>query len=146
MDDYPNHIEELDLDSVQLAPAVVEAAQRFARAKPWRGNVDERKAKFRAAVRDISSSAGVKPPAVIFDVDERVDSGRSCYLPWRHTIILRGRLSVITTLHEVAHVLFGASERIAVTWSLVLFRECFPRSFANLTFRGHMARPRLSSQ
>ena len=61
-------------------------------------------------------------------------------MPWRHTIILRGRLSVITTLHEAAHVLFGAPERTAVAWSLAMFQACFPLSFAKLTFRGQIAR------
>lgn len=59
--------------------------------------------------------------------------------PAAHVIVLRGRLSVITLLHEVAHLLHGPSERVAVAWSLAAFRATFPRSFSRLTFSGHMA-------
>lgn len=139
MNNYPQDIAELDLDAVQLAPQMLEAARRFAASRPWRGTVKRRKAKFRAAIKDICVAAGVKPPRVIFAVDEESESGRSCCVPALGLIVLRGRLSVITALHEVIHLLHGPSEKTAVAISLALFRVAFPRSFRRLTFRGHMA-------
>jgi hypothetical protein len=139
MDDYPENLGELDLDAVALSAEVVAAAKRFAASRPWRGTLEERKAKFRAAVADICRAAGVRPPRVVFGTDQRADSGRSCFIPAAHAIVLRGRLSVVTLLHEVGHVLLGPSERAVVAWSLAAFRAAFPRSFARLTFDGHMA-------
>jgi hypothetical protein len=139
MNDYPQSIDELDLNAVQLAPEIVDAARRFAASRPWRGTVKRRKAKFRAGIKDICIAAGAKQPRVIFAVDEDVDSGRSCCVPTLGLIVLRGRLSVVTGLHEVMHLLYGPSEKTAVAMSLALFRAAFPRSFRKLTFRGHMA-------
>ena len=111
----------------------------FAASRPWRGTLKQRKAKFRTAIREICAAAGAKPPRMIFAVDEETDSGRSCCVPALGLIVLRGRLSVITALHEIMHLLHGSSERTAVARSLALFRAAFPRSFRRLTFSGHMA-------
>lgn len=139
MPDYPNSVAELDLNAVELSPAVLAAVQRFARSRPWRGSLAERKTKFRVAIRRICLAAGIRPPRVRFDVDERHGSGASCYMVDAHAIVLRGRLSVITALHEIGHALHGHSEHMACTWSLAYFRACFPRSWERLSFSGHMA-------
>ena len=139
MNDYPENFDEVHLDAVALSAEVVLAARRFAAARPWHGTVEERKVKFRTAIRDVCVAAGARPPHVMFDVDEWADSGRSCYIPALRTIILRGRLSVITAVHETFHLIRGPPERTAVAMSLALFRAAFPRSFARLMFRGQMA-------
>lgn len=139
MADYPGNIDEVDLDAVALSAEVCNAAKRFAASRPWRGTVAERKAKFRSAIKDICSAAGARSPRVVFALNEAMDSGRSCFIPAAHTIVLRGRLSAVTMLHEIAHLLHGPSEHIAVAWSLAVFRAAFPRSFRRLTFVGHMA-------
>jgi hypothetical protein len=46
--------------------------------------------------------------------------------------------SIISTLHETAHYLFGKDELIACQWSIWLFKECFPKSFEKLEFKGHL--------
>jgi hypothetical protein len=71
---------------------------------------------------------------------ERLDggpSGDSGYSPALHRIALRGKLSVVTFLHEFGHAR-GFGERQACRWSLNLFRRCFPRSFARCTACGHV--------
>lgn len=61
------------------------------------------------------------------------------YDPWTQTIALnRDRLSVVTALHEFAHHLYGPSELRACRWSVWLFRATFPRTYARLTWRGHL--------
>lgn len=139
MHDYPNSVDELDLTAVELSPAVLTAVRRFARSRPWRGSLAERKVKFRAAIRRICRAAGIPAPRTRFQINQNVSSGSSCYLFGAHAIILRGRLSVITTLHEVGHALHGRSEQMACAWSLAYFRACFPRSWRRLKFDGHMA-------
>ena len=136
---YPQSIAELDLDAVELAPEIIAAVKRFARSKPYRGSIPERIEKFRKAVNDICRAAGVEPPRLIIVPNELQSSGNSCCIPALETIILRGRLSVITALHEVGHLLFGPSEHRACAWSLRLFRDLFPRSWSRLNFQGHMA-------
>jgi hypothetical protein len=51
----------------------------------------------------------------------------------------RGRLSVVTYLHEFAHAL-GRDERGACRWSINLFRRVFPEQFARLAASGHTLR------
>ena len=136
---YPQSIAELDLDAVELTPEVISAVKRFAKSKPYRGSIPERVEKFRTAINDICRAAGVEPPRLIIVPNELQNSGNSCCIPALGTIILRGRLSVITALHEIAHFLYGSSEHRACAWSLRLFRDCFPRSWSRLDFVGHMA-------
>lgn len=140
MSNYPNSIDELDLEAVQITPEVLAAVKRFARRKPYRGTAPERVEKFRTAVNDICRAAGAEQPRLVFAPDELQSSGNSCCIPALRAIILRGRLSVITTLHETAHLLFGPSERVACSWSLRLYRDCFPRSWSRLRFDGHVAK------
>ena len=54
-------------------------------------------------------------------------------------ITMRGRLSVVTYLHEFAHAL-GRGERGACRWSLNLFRRVFPEQCARLRADGHTVR------
>jgi hypothetical protein len=136
---YPSSIAELDLNAIQIALEIVAAVKRFAASKPYRGSITQRIEKFSTAVNDICQAAGVEPPHLIFEIDERQSSGSSSCIPSTRTIILRGRLSVITALHEVAHLLYGSSEYTACAWSLRLFRDCFSKSWERLGFTGHMA-------
>jgi hypothetical protein len=136
---YPHSIAELDLDSVQLTPEFIAAVKRFAASKPYRGSTPERIEKFRTLIHEVCAAAGVKPPSVMFSIDEEQSSGGSFYCPALKQIVLVGRPSVITTLHEVCHYLHGESEHVACAWSLRLFRDCFPRSWSRLKFSGHMA-------
>jgi len=137
--DYPESIAELDLDAVQISPAILNAVKRFASSKPYRGSTRRRIQKFSRAIHDICDAAGVERPRLLFVPDETQDSGQSACIPAIRTIILRGRLSVITSLHEVSHLLNGPSEYVACAWSLRLFRDCFPRSWSRLRFDGHVA-------
>lgn len=140
MSDYPTNIADLDLDSVQFPPAAVEAMQRLARSRPWRGTIEQRKRKLLALSADLAAAYGVAEPRVTFgQSDERSD--RSCYIPALQTIVLRGRnVSVISFTHEWFHHLLGASEHEVCRHSLALFKRCFPRSWERLRFEGHVAR------
>lgn len=137
---YPTSIADLDLDSVVLDPAVVRAVRAFAKAKPYQGSIEERMGKFRKLNADLAMACSITAPHLAFDIDERTDSGGSQYIPPLNMIIMRGRLSVITMLHEWGHKLFGPSEKQACQFSLALFKRCFPRSWRRLRFDGHMAR------
>lgn len=46
--------------------------------------------------------------------------------------------SIISSLHELAHHLFGDSELSACRWSVWLFKECFPGLYKNLKWDKHL--------
>ena len=139
MREYPASIDELDLDSVKFPPAVLEAVKAFSQSRPWRGSIEERKDKFLRLNNALAAAYSLPSPRLIFAIDECVDSGSSVYISDLDTIIIRGRLSSITFLHEWGHKLLGPSEFKACEFSLALFRKCFPKSWGRLSFNGHMA-------
>ena len=46
--------------------------------------------------------------------------------------------SIISTLHEIGHALFGSSELKACKFSVWLFKTVFPKAFQKLKWDGHM--------
>lgn len=137
---YPATAQECLHPNAKFRPAVLRAVRTFRRAKPWRGTQQERIIKFAHLHQQLCQIYRL-PVELRFSIGAaESDSGHSHYSPAARQIVLSGRLSVITYLHEFAHARFGRSERKAVTWSLNLFRRTFPRSFARLQFEGHVAR------
>ena len=102
--------------------------------------MDERQQKFRRLHDDLCRTYGFDPkPRLVFDNTKKTCSGNSCFISALNVIVLRGRLSVVTYLHEFAHAR-GHNEREAARWSINLFRRCFPKSWSSATFDGHMIR------
>lgn len=61
------------------------------------------------------------------------------YQPETQTIYLDcDNPSILSTLHEYAHHILGASELDACRFSVWLFKECFPEAFQKLKWKGHM--------
>lgn len=61
------------------------------------------------------------------------------YQPETQTIYIdRNNPSILSTLHEHAHHILGASELDACRFSVWLFKECFPEAFQKLKWKGHM--------
>jgi len=118
------------------APAL-RAVRRFAESNPWRGTMNERKQKFLTLNRALAEAYGIAEPDLRFGRIDGSSSGSSHYIPALHRIVLVGKLSVVTYLHEFAHAR-GMGERDACRWSINLFRRCFPRQYARLVGRGHM--------
>jgi len=138
-DEYPNTVSEVISDSMRFKPSVLVAIMHFKAAEPYRGTLNERHQKFKTLHAALCAAYEITPPQLIFGTDLASCSGRSCYLLEMNAIILRGRLSVVTYLHEFAHAR-GLNERQAARWSLNLFRRCFPKSWSHATFEGHMIR------
>lgn len=136
---YPQTVAEVIDDAIRFKPAVLAAVHAFKVSHPWRGSLDERHAKFRKLYADLSAVYGIAPPHLVFGNDHVSDSGSSAYLPQMRTVVLRGRLSVVTALHEYAHVL-GKDEHQACRWSVNLFKRVWPRLFARCHHERHMLR------
>lgn len=73
-------------------------------------------------------------------------SDLSCYRYLENKIVLRGKFSLLTYLHEFAHALLrDGSEPNARAWSQALFKRALPKTFAalrseygNAVFRGRI--------
>jgi hypothetical protein len=138
---YPKTVAEVLDDQITFRPAVLRAVRAYAKSKPWRGTLEERRQKIRTLYAALAAAYGIPTPTLVFGDNGDGDSGRSCAIPAMRTVVLRGKTSAITALHEFAHLL-GKDEHGACRWSLNLFRRCFPRSWSRLTFEGHMMRKR----
>jgi hypothetical protein len=99
----------------------------------------ERGQKLAGLVRELSAVYGIEPPRMDIGGLGEGESDGSFYIPALNAMYLRGRTSVVTTLHEFAHAL-GKSEWEACRWSIWLFKTTFPKSFERLAFDGHLVR------
>jgi hypothetical protein len=138
MSDYPATVSEVLDPPVRSRAATVEAVHRFAAARPWRGSQDERIGKFQTVHADLCRIYG-KGTRLRFGPLDGGSSGSSFYNQGLDVIELRGKLSVVTYLHEFVHAL-GRDERGACRWSLSLFRKCFPQHFSGCRADAHMLR------
>lgn len=119
----------------ELEEPTIEILKEFSEANPWRGKIEERKEKFRVAFRKMQDLYGINRCRLRFRVRNRISqwgpSGWSSYDHLNRVITLRGRLSVITFLHEFGHAL-GKGEKGAVKFSLNLFEKVFPEQWEKL--------------
>lgn len=136
-DNYPTTVIEVLDDGSQFKGATLEALRAFAQSSPWSGTRASRMKKSLALNQMLADAEGIRVPNLIFRRIDGSSSGGSYYEPSRHRIVLTGRLSVVTYLHEFAHSL-GKGERDACRWSINLFRRCFPKQFARLVHVGHV--------
>ncbi|MFT3785522.1 MAG: hypothetical protein QM770_05080 [Tepidisphaeraceae bacterium] len=136
---YPSSMSEVLQPSITFRAATLEAVCRFGRSRPWNGDLAVRQAKFQV-VHDELRLLYRKSTVLMFGVMDGGCSGGSYFSPRRDEIVLVGRLSVVTFLHEWAHVLHGPSEVAACRWSIQLFARSFPRQFERLTTDGHVLR------
>jgi hypothetical protein len=110
---------------------VVELVRKHINPKVfWRGlSVGEQKRVLQNLFRDICQLYGVRGELVI-DLDplKYMLTGGGCYVPSERRVYLY-KISLMTFLHEVAHMLLGASERKARLWSHKVFYLAFPRLY-----------------
>ena len=135
-DDYPATVVEVLDDHMRFRPRALRAVRAFADSRPWAGSVEERKDKFRQLNRELSEAYGITEPELAFARLDGSSSGSSHYNPHLHRIVLVGKLSVVTYLHEFAHSR-GKGEQGACRWSINLFRRGFPKQFGKLVHVGH---------
>jgi len=140
-DEYPKTVDEVLDDKIKFRRGVLPAMKTFAKSKPWRGTLDERVANLDTLLTKLSVIYGIAKPTLVTDglSNDAQDSSASFYFPVFNEIHLRGKLSVVTTLHEFGHAL-GKGERKACRWSINLFRRVFPKQFARCGHDGHLVR------
>lgn len=112
---------------------------------PLRNQGPSDKDKFealKALIQRIAEEAYQKPVEVDYEAEVM-----SCYYqPDRNRIVINKSLSILSSLHELAHHLFGPSELKACRWSVWLFKKTFKKAYSQLEWRGHMlVKPRVCS-
>jgi len=135
---YPQTVSEILDDRIRFRRATIQAVLRLKESHPWKGTFAERKAKFHRLHKDLCRIYG-KHTRLRF---RKIDGGRSddsSYNEVADVITLRGKLSVITYLHEFSHAL-GRNERGSCRWSVNLFKRCFPKQFSRCGYDGHLVR------
>lgn len=91
---------------------------------------------LRVLVNEISHIHDKEPPSVVATLTPATKNDSASY-NHRHKTIYLHDTSIITTLHELGHHLFGKSELLACAYSVHLFKLVFPKSFKKLRWEGH---------
>lgn len=139
INDYPTSLNEVIRD-VKYKRETLDALRRFSALHPWQGSLPKRMAKFIKLHEDLCRIYNMNYQ-LVFDPSIMLNENSSqsnCNMVTQ-TIILHGKLSVLTFLHEWGHALKGVSEYEACVWSVNLFRRVFPDNFDRLrnNARGH---------
>ena len=112
------------------------AVRRFRSLKPYRVSPEEFLVLVDVFYGDLADIYNIPHPEVVHEGEWEGSSGGSSYNSGTHTVTLRGKKSLITTLHEFAHAR-GYGETGAVWWSVNLFKTLWPKSFDQLEAEGH---------
>ena len=127
------------VDSVRFTPAVTEAMRAFARSKPFRGDADERQAKWRTFHESICAAVEVTAGLDFNNVElggSSLLSGIAAGEDGTPCIVLVGKLSVVTYLYLLGGLMGQETHADKMKWAANLFRKFFPRSFAGLRTDG----------
>ena len=118
-----------------ITPELLSLLKDFKRQHPWTGDLTDRKNKFIILNRCLNE---LFHKEVELDTSRVVDgvSSYNSYIPvvggvMSQKIIMIDKLSVITYLHEYAHIL-DANEFEAQNWAIELYKQIFPKNFVNL--------------
>lgn len=115
-----------------IALKVVELVRKHINPKVfWRVlSVEEQKQVLQDLFRDICQLYGKKGEELVIDIDplKYELTGGGCYVPSEKRIYLH-KISLMTFLHEVAHMILGPSERKARLLSHKVFYLAFPRLY-----------------
>lgn len=139
MSNYPRTVRSVLRRQMKHNKLAVAVTKAYAKMKPWRGSRRQRINKMWWLVVGLSAAYGVPVPQLRFDKNS---SRSSSYDPATDEITIRGKLSVVTLLHEFGHHLLGRDETTVCRWSINLFRKCFPKSYRKCRHEGHTLRRR----
>ena len=119
----------------------IQAVKEFKRAKPYRGTVQEKAAKYAALHDALCAVYGIKADLHMIMQEREEPRGTFDVHPERIGMALIGKFSVTNYLTGFA-ALRGMNNQQAVKWSVNLFAKCFPALFAELDTSGPFLRKR----
>jgi hypothetical protein len=113
----------------------IKILEKFKQMNPWEGDVGSRISKFNWCFKELKKIYNKEEYALVCSVATETKfwySSRGSYTDTLgKVIVLKGRLSVITFLHEFAHA-FGMDEEGARQWSKNLFKKVWPEKYEKL--------------
>lgn len=123
----------------EYSDETVYALRLFKSKKPFQMNREERFEAMKELMVDLSATITTMthPPTLVDLGEVQIEANNGHASPGENTITLVGNLSIITLLHEFAHLVFGSNERKAVYWSVNLFRKVFTKQFSGLKADRH---------
>lgn len=130
---YPNKPIYKDMKFKQ---GVIPIMRLFKQNCPYKLGEENRKQGLIALNQFLSAIYQIECPLLAFEDINDEHSFGSSYDEFENKITLRGKLSIITFLHEFAHAR-GADEERAVLWSLSLFKRIYPIAFGQLVADKH---------
>lgn len=120
----------------KFSPTIVAAARALAKSKPWQGDFDKRLKGFQTFVATIQADSSLEGWKLIHEGPRTGDSGGSGANPRTNTLVMRGRLSVVSLFFTVALVRFDGDGLRALRWAITLFAKRFPISFGRCEMIG----------
>ena len=129
-------------DNVRFTEPVTAAMRGFARSKPFRGTIEERKEKFRTFHATMCAACEIEAAIDFNNVEleqSSVEGGSGVYRVEQDgppVIVLSGKLSLATYLYLLGGLMGMESHAERMKWAANLFRKFFPRSFAGLRTDG----------
>jgi len=79
-----------------------------------------------------------KNPSKLIPVYVKHTNRYAFHVKKRIILINDNQPSILSTLHEVGHAMYGVSETNACAFSVKLFAKVFPNEYKRLEWRGHM--------
>jgi hypothetical protein len=117
---------------------VVELVRKYIDTKTfWKLPLDSQKYVLHALFKEVCDLYGIDGAELCIDIDQDKYkmTGGGCYIPSEKRIYLF-KISLMTFLHEVAHMILGHSERKARLWSHRVFYLSFPDLYMKNVQRG----------
>lgn len=129
-------------ESITFTPEVIAATEVYARLKPWRGSAEEQVDKLHSyhAALCLACDVDVRLDFVVADLNlpgaGLIEEG---------AIKLAGKISLVTYWYWFAAALYcdetpAERHKRSMTFSVNLFRICFPRSFRRANLDGQIVR------
>ena len=137
MREYPATMAE-NIKDVKFKKGAVAALRKFKAKKTFKLDVPGRLEALGELLEDLSKVYDIECPGFEAVNINGGHSGDSYYHRLQHKIVMQGKLSIITLLHEFAHAR-GKGERGACVFSLNLFKRVYPKQFEKLDGRNHCA-------
>ncbi len=131
-------------DTAHYTPEVIEATKEYARSKPWAGDLEQRIEKLHAFHDRLCEACEMARVEIVLRQPSTDGPSAGRYRALDGKLILYGKLSVVTYLYWFAAALYGIETRCdharQMTFAVNLYKQCFPRSFANANLTGPSVR------
>ena len=145
MREYPATMAE-NIKDVKFKKGAVAALRKFKAKKTFKLDVPGRLEAMGELLEDLSKVYDIECPGFEAVNINGGHSGDSYYHRLQHKIVMQGKLSIITLLHEFAHAR-GKGEKGACVFSLANlmtlwaedFKRVYPKQFEKLDGRNHCA-------